>query len=217
MSKSSHSFWTSLIEIWFGIWATPCQSQPSSVAVLSPQSIPWVCLCQEGTAAPASPQRGSVVLHFGRDLSLLSAECEQLSKKKNQHHWIAADCRKTPFLAVTRCGSPACSPQFMFHKKQQLSLFDLTEKSSVRPLSVNLGLAKGHGTARQLHLNSVFVTLAVIYVYCKTLQSPRFLLAASITLSPLHSSSLILCSTTLGNYIHFVSLLFLLPDGQNPG
>lgn len=61
------------------------------------------------------------------------------------------------------CGSPACSAHFIFHKKQ-LSLFDLAEKSSVRPLGVNLGLAKGRRTAQQLNSNSVFVTLAVIYL-----------------------------------------------------
>lgn len=73
----------------------------------------------------------------------------------------------------------------MFHKKQQLSLFDLAEKSSVRSLGANLDLAKGHGTAQQLCSNSVFVTFAVIYLYRKSLQSPRFLLAASIAQSPL--------------------------------
>lgn len=80
----------------------------------------------------------------------------------------------------------------MFHKKQQLSLFDLAEKNSVRPLGMNLDLAKGHRTAQQLNSNSVFVTLAVIYLYCKFLQSHRFLLAASIILSPLSVSALIL-------------------------
>lgn len=105
----------------------------------------------------------------------------------------------------------------MFHKKQQLSLFDLAEKSSVRPLGVNLHLAKGHETAQQFRSTLVFVTPAVIYLYCKSLQSPRFLLAASIALNPACSSSLILCSITLANYIHFVLLLLLLPDGQNPG
>lgn len=104
----------------------------------------------------------------------------------------------------------------MFHKKQQLSLFDLAEKSTVRPLGVNLDLAKGHGIAQQLNSNSVFVTLAVIYLYRKFLQSPRFLLAASMALSPLSVSTLILC-IALSNYIHIVSLLFLLPGGQNPG
>lgn len=73
----------------------------------------------------------------------------------------------------------------MFHKKQQLSLFDLAEKSSVRSLGVNLDLAKGHGAARQLCSNSVSVTFAVIYLYRKSLQSPRFLLAVSFTLSSL--------------------------------
>lgn len=82
---------------------------------------------------------------------------------------------------------------------------------------MNLDLAKGHGTAQQLCSSSLFVTLAVIYLYRKLLQSPRFFLAASIAPSPLRSSSLILCGITLGNYIYFVSLLFLLPDGQNSG
>lgn len=72
----------------------------------------------------------------------------------------------------------------MFHKKQQLSLFDLAEKSSLRPLGVNLDLAKGQGTAEQLNSNSVFVMLAMINLYHKFLHSPRFLLAASITLEP---------------------------------
>ena len=105
----------------------------------------------------------------------------------------------------------------MFHKKQQLSLFDLAEKSSIKHLGVNLDLVKGHGTAQQLCSNSPFVTLVGIYLYHESLQSPRFLLAASVALSPLCSFSVILCSITLGNYIHFVLLLFLLPDGQNPG
>lgn len=118
---------------------------------------------------------------------------------------------------MTCCGSLAHSPHFMFHKKSQLSLFDLAMKSSVRPLGMNLDLPKGHGTAQQFCSNSVFVTLAVIYLYHKSLQGPSFLLAASLTPSPVCSSSLILCSTALADCIHFVSLLFLLPDGQNPG
>lgn len=105
----------------------------------------------------------------------------------------------------------------MFHKQQQLTLLDLAEKSSVRPLGVNLDLAKGHGIAQKLSSSAVFVMLAVIYLYHKSLQSHTFLFSASIAPSPLCSSSLILCSVTLGNCIHFFSLIFLLPDGQNPG
>lgn len=62
----------------------------------------------------------------------------------------------------------------MFHKKQQLSLFDLAEKSSVRPLGVNLDLAKRHGTAQQFRSNSVFVTLAVIYCIASPCRVPGF-------------------------------------------
>lgn len=113
---------------------------------------------------------------------------------------------------MTLWGSSACSSHFVFHKKQHLSFFDLAEKSSARPLGVNLDLAKGHGTAQQLNSSSVFVTLAVIYSYHKFLQSPSLFWAASITLSPLSVSPLILC-IALRNHIHFVSLFFLLSVG----
>lgn len=92
---------------------------------------------------------------FHRALSLLPALCKQFSKKENQHRlWVAAGFHRTHFLAVT-LWEPSLFSHFMFHKKQQLSLFDLAEQSTVRPLGVNLDLAKGHGTAQQLNSNSV--------------------------------------------------------------
>ena len=167
---------------------------------------------------PASPRCGSVVLHWREIRARYLQRANNSLQKKHQHRLgTAAGCLKPQLLAVTRCGSPDCSSRFVFHKKQHLPLFGLAEKRSVRPLGLNLDLAKGHATAQQLRSSSALVLLPVIYLYRKPLWSPRFLLAASITPSPLCSSSLALCSITLGNYIHFVSLFFLLLDGQNPG